>query len=511
MNTKVMSILFTHENEELVEIFSANQELKLWKYNNYSSVINFTSGHLLGLIPEEAVNSENPEHAEIAEAIFSISMDNIRNFEDFEDDDMRLSYVLFGPIGNLHSLKPVITIDINTLSDGSKTMIIDITQLRLNFHLAAILQLQNFLYYGFPDYSCVPDTPYDYMDKYRPRAGMIKKEVKTQYLAPELNIKLNIQEPIVLLPSIIHQRVLVVQSDFSYTLNRDPESMYLLGQTPNTVKSFEAMHLEIYTCKLTELTKHSFTDIVKRKILEPIEVIYKSIQVKMSPNVSSYSVDYLMGNLLFTLSHKDLMLIGNVFSFQQEILARENDLINVLKKTFILKEDFLPRMSVDERNLMLRLSRDAYRKSTLEFEATDEHDSPSLMRSATLQAERPLVENTSYTSLSIAGLTLLLIYDTSITYSPVIDINAADFRFTIEEAGMDVMYKTGAAVKSNYYNPLLDIWEPFIETVAFQIESIYCPDSNPMQQGILIIEKGTILNINLSEVMISHFLALNKG
>ena len=73
------------------------------------------------------------------------------------------------------------------------------------------------------------------------------------------------------------------------------------------------------------------------------------------------------------------------------------------------------------------------------------------------------------------------------------------------------MYKTGAAVKSNYYNPLLDIWEPFIETVAFQIESIYCPDSNPMQQGILIIEKGTILNINLSEVMISHFLALNKG
>jgi len=101
--------------------------------------------------------------------------------------------------------------------------------------------------------------------------------------------------------------------------------MYLLEQTPNTVKSFEAMHLEIYTCKLTELTKHSFTDIVKRKILEPVELIYKSVQVKVSPSISSYSVDYLMGNLLFTLSHKDLMLIGNVFSFQKEMLEREEE------------------------------------------------------------------------------------------------------------------------------------------------------------------------------------------
>ena len=417
--------------------------------------MNFTSEHLLGLIPEEAVNSENPEHAEIAEAIFSVSMDNIRNFEDFEDDDMRLSYVLFGPIGNLDQQKPTIMLDINTLADGSKVIKIDITQLRLNFHLAAIFQLQNFLYYGFPDYSLASDTPYDYMGKYRPKPGMIKKEVKTQYLAPELDLKLNIQEPIVLLPSIIHQRVLVVQSDFFYTFVRDPESMYLLGENPNTVKSFEAMHLEIYTCKLTELAKHSFIDIVKRKILEPVQIIYKSIQVKLSPKVSSYSVDYLMGSFLFTLSHKDLMLIGNVYSFQKEMLEREDDLINALKKTFAQKDDFLPRMSLDERNLMLRLSSDVYKRSFVEFEATDEHEI-AVPRSYTLQADKPVLENTSLTTLSIAGMTLLLIYDTSITYSPVIDLNATDFRFTIEEIEGDFVYKTGAVVKSNFYNPIVD-------------------------------------------------------
>lgn len=511
LEAKVLSVLFVHEDCELVEIFCANQKLKMWKYNNGSSVMNFTSEHLLGLIPEEAVISENPEHAEIAEAIFSISMDNIRNFEDFEDDDMRLSYVLFGPIGNIDPNKPTIQIDINTMRDGTKNIIIDITQLRLNLHVAAILQLQNFIFYAFPDYSSVPETPYDYMEKYRPREGMITKEIKTQYLAPELDMKLNIQEPIVLLPSIIHQRVLVVQSDFSYSFFRDSESMYLLRKTPNTIKSFEATHLEIYTCKLTELTKHSFTDIVKRKVLEPVEVIYKSTQMKISPKLSSFEVKYQMGAFLFTLSHKDMMLIGNIYSFQKEILQRESEIINGLKKTYGQKEDFLPRMSLDERNLNLRLSRGGESKDNYDLEATDEHECTLSIRSQTMQSENLPSENTSSSSLSISGVTLLLIYDTSVTFSPIIDTNATDLFLAIEEIGSDAMYKAGCMVKCNFYNPMLDIWEPFLEPVAIQLESMFSLDNNPETQGIIIIEKSTPLNINFSEIMLSHFLALAKG
>lgn len=508
---KVMSLLLIHLDLELVEIFFANQEMKIWKYNNGSSVMNFVSGHLIGLIPTEAVNSENPEHAEIADAIFSISMDNMHNFTDLDDDDMRLPHVLFGPIGINDRNEPVILIDINTLSDGSRTTIIDITQLRLNFHIAAILQLQNYFYYGLPDYTSEADSPYDYMEKYRPRMGMIKKEVKTQYFAPELDLRLNIREPVIILPSLIHQRVLVVQSDFSYTFIRDPESIYLLGQTPNTTKSFEAMHLEIYTCKLAEFHKHIFTDIVKRKILEPVEVIYKSVQLKISPKLSSFNVDYLMGNFLFTLSHKDLLLIQHVYSFQKEILDREDDLISALKKSFAQKEDFLPRMTMDERNLMLRLSTQIHNVDLVEFETTDEHDVSPIIRSYTMQDENIIQENMSLTSLSIAGFTLIVLYDASNTYSPIIDVNATDFRFTIEELGNNVRYQTGASMRANFYNPILDTWEPFIENFAFQLESIYSPDNNPETQGILIIEKSTILNINISEIMVSHFLALAKG
>lgn len=508
---KVLSFLLTYDQEELVEIFFANQEVKMWKYNNGSSVMNFSAQHWLGLIPEESVNSEKPEHAEIAEAIFSISMDNIRNFEDFEDDDMRLSYILFGPICNDDPNRPTLQIDVNTLTDGSKTVIIDITQLRLNLHLAAIMQLQNFLYYGFPDYSKLEETPYDYMGKCRPPAGAISKEVKTQYLAPELELKLTIQEPIVLLPSIIHQRVLVVQSDFSYTFYRDPESMYLIDKTPNTIKTFEAAHLEVYTCKLTELSKHSFTDIVKRKILEPVEVIFKSIQVKTSPTVSSYEVKYQMGAFLFTLSHKDMLLIINIFSFQQEVLSRENELISALIKTFSQRDDFVSRMSVDERNLMLRLTRVSERKNTLDIEATDEHDYSPGVRSMTMQPEKIISENTSSTTVSLVGVTLLFIFDTSIAYAPIVDLNFSDLIYNIEEVGPEKMYKSSFMLKSNFYNPLLDVWEPFIESVGLHFELVTCLESNPQTRGLLIVEKSTILNINLSEVMLKHFLALSNS
>lgn len=510
---KVLSLLLAFDEEELVEIFFANQEVKMWKYNNGSSVLNFVAQHWLGLIPEEAVNSENPEHAEIAEAIFSVSMDNIRNFEDFEDDDMRLSYVLFGPICNEDPNKPTLQIDINTLTDGSKTVIIDITQLRLNLHLAAIMQLQNFIYYGFPDYTILEDTPYDYMNKYRPALGSIKKEVKTQYLAPELELKLSIQEPIVLLPSIIHQRVLVVQSDFSYTFFRDSETMYLINKTPNTVKTFEAAHLEVYTCKLTELSKHSFTDIVKRKILEPVEVIYKSIQVKLSPKISSFDVKYHMGAFLFTLSHKDMLLIHNIFSFQQEILSRESELISALLKNIAQREDFIARMSLDERSLMLRLTGVCERQNTMELdcEATDEHDYSPIERSLTLTNEKIIEENSASTTFSMAGITLLFIYDTSVAYAPVIDLNCTDLIFNIEEIGSEKIFKSGFLIKSNFYNPLLDTWEPFIEPVGIHIEILNCPENNPQTRGLLIVEKSTILNINFSEVMIRHYLALAKG
>ena len=74
--------------------------------------------------------------------------------------------------------------------DGSKNIILTIAQVRINFHLKVIQMIQNFFYCGFPDYSIESETPYDYMNKFKPTAKFINKEIHSQYFAPKILVNL---------------------------------------------------------------------------------------------------------------------------------------------------------------------------------------------------------------------------------------------------------------------------------------------------------------------------------
>ena len=59
-------------------------------------------------------------------------------------------------------------------------------------------------------------------------------------------------------------------------------------------------------------------------------------------------------------------------------------------------------------------------------------------------------------------------------------------------------------MRINYYNPQIDIWEPFVELFTLNIDLSDSVLANPQKQMILILDEKMPLNINLTESMIKH-------
>lgn len=95
------------------------------------------------------------------------------------------------------------------------------------------------------------------------------------------------------------------------------------------------------------------------------------------------------------------------------------------------------------------------------------------------------VDRTTY-NYSLAGGTVLLINDTAGAYYPILN-------FTLKEcSAMASENHTGnwncianISLKSSYYNPIVDQWEPFLELYKFQVFWILCAESSPKQEIII--------------------------
>ena len=462
---KIISVLFTMENVKIFELLCIDQFIDFIKFNDGSVNFNIKSKHILGLIDENSVRSKVEEFTTMAENVFSIAYDSLTEFFDYSDY-YRLSYILFGPISNNHP--EILNISIKISLDSSKDIFVSVSHLRINFHLSMFYQLLNYLSSGIPNYTAAKDTPQDYIMKYRPKAEMAITEIAKNYYAPKISATCSLSKSIVVLPSTRKSTTLVAHSDLLFTYIREKEGE-LSG--PNLVKRLILEKFEIFHAKYEDLLNFVIVD-SKRKVLEPIQFIYEYKEFKINNFASQ---NYIIGSLNCALSYRDLLLIQNSYGFQQEMLTKDSSIIKVL-------ESFSNLQALENR--MNNESGDFLLETQISKQST---------------------------SFSFAGLNIILINDALTAYTPIIDLSImiGDKIVTMLEQEGEMNFKGTFTLRSSYYNPIADVWEPFIEGFNLESEIVSSKNANIKTQYVFSVS-NEVLNINLSEVMIQNLQGILK-
>lgn len=478
MDIDVLSILLTHENQPITELLSVKSTFEMLKFNDYASDISFKCLHFCGLMSENMIKPKPPplyhksysmtsaeelkakasEEIDISEDIFDIPTNSV--LQSYKQH-IKLTKVLFGPLPEVEKTEEdqvSLKMDFKGDFDGSKSIILSFAQIRINFHLTVIQLVQNFFYYGFPDYTIEEETPYDFMNKYKPPFKLVQKEIIPEYLAPKLLVNLCITNPIMLLPTYGSTRVVVAQTDVNFVYLREKETG-VFSETERAGEMKYVLHqLELYTCKLEELiSKSSFLTVQKRRILEPVQVFYESLYTRPEKFRFVYDVRYEVERLAFTVSHRDILLLNSVATVQGKVLTNGSRLIESLA---------------------------VYPK---------ESSSQSIVWYMTCK-----------TVYSSSGVNVLVINDALGAYSPILDFNCQPAKIRVTDSKNLWTLACSLSMRINYYNPQIDIWEPFIELFTVNVDANNSPLANPQKQNIIILDEKMPLNVNLTEAMINH-------
>lgn len=123
---------------------------------------------------------------------------------------------------------------------------------------------------------------------------------------------------LVFLPGLLSTRVLVGQSDISFTYYREKEQLVTKG-VPAVLKRLIFHELELYTCTIKEISSLSSLEEQSRsKILDPVQFIYESTETKQNAAESTFNIVYCMGKLKFVVSHRDFMVLGSVIKLPKK-------------------------------------------------------------------------------------------------------------------------------------------------------------------------------------------------
>lgn len=300
-----------------------------------------------------------------------------------------------------------------------------------------------------------------------------------------------IKKPILVLPCLDSKRVLVVQTDFNYMMMRENEEIALIGESPSAAKKFVAHELELYTCNPEDLiSKKSFENVKKRRILEPFQVVYSSLEQRASDRLK-YDTDIEIEKLTLIVSHQDLYLMGQVMNFQNEMLQREDKLIKTLE--IIPVKEYKPVQINRPQNKTRK------RKDEGDRENTVVNLAPMVIQNLKISSK---------TNYYFGGVNVMIINDGSGAYSPVIEFGIGQFKLKMDQNGEAYNMKAELDIRSSYYNPFIDAWEPFIEMFLLSIETFESPLLNPRKQVVLLLNPKLPLNINLTEIMMKHTLRI---
>lgn len=473
MEVDLLSVLLTHEDQEIAELVAINSSFAMIKFNDYASEIDFKCLHFVGLVSEDMIiqanSSEVLKDSKIEDRfsymIFEIPTNSvIHSYKKL----FRLVKVLFCPLPEADKSDDSMigfTFNIKTEWDGEKNMIVKLEQVRINFHWTVIQMIQNFFYYGFPDYTIEKETPYDYMNRFKPSSDFVDKEILSQYFPPKLMVSLCVVNPIMLLPTSVSNRVVVAQTSVNFVYMREKESEEYSDSESAGIMRFILHQLELYTCRYEELiSKSSFLTVQKRSILEPVQVFYECIYLRLGKFSYQYKIKYEIGKMAFIVSHRDILLLSSVHNMQKSMLNHNFSLINSL--TVYPKER-------ESKLISLELS--------------------------------------SESNYGMHGINVLIINDSLGAYSPILDINCIPEKLNIIDSKSLWKLSCFLGIRANYYNPQIDVWEPFIEFFTFNIDVYNNANTNPENQIIGILDEKLPFNINFTEAMITHFQVVSEN
>lgn len=371
------------------------------KFNDGTMDLTLIGKQLLGLISETKVSGDYSENS-VSKEIFGIP----NHCKSIIEENSNLRHILFAPLAESTEIltplnTPTFRLDLKTSIDGSKDIIIELIQVRINVHFAIFQQLQNFFMFGLPDYTLEYDTPYDYMNKYRPSVERISREIMSQYLAPRMLVNICIRQPILILPSFVSQRVLVLQSNFNVLFLKEKEGLSSILETPISTLKVVVHELEIYTCRYQELmSKTCFKNLQKRRILEPLQVIYESIAMREDQFLINYITDCMIDKFTLIVSHQDVKLMGHIMKFQTDTQEREKVIIESLLG--------------DSEKVKDEAKREISRRSDIYEQSPGE------------SSQLPQDSQTT-TNYVVSGFYIMIVNDAFGAYTPVIDLNAYEF------------------------------------------------------------------------------------
>ncbi|OMJ85768.1 hypothetical protein SteCoe_12834 [Stentor coeruleus] len=455
----LISILFTLEKKPIFELLCLKNSIKIIKYNDTTIEFNLKAPKAIGLIGENSVTSKDPNFNHMADEVFAISYDSLCDFYEYSEL-CRLKYILFGPVLNDHDT--ILNVHLKTDLESTKNIKVDIGYIRINFHLSMFYQILAYVTAGIPNYSASIEDPQDYLKRYRPREDMLESGILGKYFAPKIVATCNLTKSFVVLPSFRKLRTLVAYADLNFVYVREKEDM----EGPDVVKRLILEKFQIFHSKYEELLNYLGMQ-PKRKVLEPLQFIYETKEMKKNHMVTD---NYVIGSLNCALSYRDLLLIQSSYRFQEEMLNKDNSLIKIL-------EGFTNLQAVEDK-----------------------------MRRNSSSSIMDFFINDTKTFYSFAGLNIILINDALTAYTPILD-----FSITIGDKALSHSLIKGESsfngtlqIWSNYYNPIADVWEPFIENFLLEIEILSNKASNIKSQYVLSVA-SEYLNVNFSEVMVKNF------
>lgn len=439
----VISVLLTYNSSEIINILLVSSTINFTKFNNTTISFDLNSDNVLGLIPESAVMSKSQDLKSMAEMVFSLSAESLKSFNHIVKT---YPFILFGP--SSRGKTQIFTIQLRTDMNSNKSVDISIKSVRINFHLSLFYQILNYSVSGVPNYSAASETPQDYMTKYKPKAHI-------SYCVPRIIANVNLTQSFIWLPSTSKNRVLVAQGDLIFMYLRERQG----NPGPINIKRLMLDKLEIFQSKSEE-----FLSQPQRKLLEPLQFIY---EVKHFDH--EIKENYVIGSFNCALSYKDLVAVQSTFKYQAEMLAKDDSIINLLQgyDNLQIVED---RMKSVEETMMVKE-----------------------------------IEKKSTTTYSFAGLNFIVINDALTAYTPILDLSISIGDSVLKKEYQDgkSTFRGGLQASSSYYNPVSNIWEPFIEPFFIETEIVSSKNESIQNQYIFSVPSD-IINLNCSEVMVNN-------
>lgn len=500
LNWEFVSLLLTHEIQDVAEFVLTKLDMRMDRFNDYYMKLRLSAQKLL-------VKTAEVNKSQVAPIVQTKSVKEIEIA-----DKSRLHTNLLGPLESDFTT-PMLRLSMEKNAVGTKNINIFVQQTRVNFSLASFFAIQNFFYYGLPNYEGLEQTPFDYMDKYRPHSRHSFRITEHRYMAPRITVDVRLEESIIVLP-VEGPQILGCQSNINFFYQREAEANRI-EELPSSVKQLVMEDLEVYTCKAADLiSKATFSSTKKRRLLEPVKFIYLIKDFRsLTSKRYCYREETEVGLLDLTVSHKDIVLLYLIAAYQSEKLNACKALIQDL---ICINTECNYDDDTEELSELNRVSRKVsvasvegkkrQRRTHDEFEEEAFVNRPrsSPTHSPGERQKSTVGFNINCRELRLMGCELVLINDSAACYSPLLTvyIQPSDMRVSTNQTTKSL--SSSFTMKVNFYNPSADSWEPVLEKGSFVVELLYSEKSEPRTQLVFGLQPGTSIDLVVSEMMVKH-------